>query len=233
VTPPATSLAAGVAGLAAGLLFFGGFGLLFTPPSPNSPADEVLRYLVDYRPRIFVATCLLGLGFIAFVWFVVALRTFLADHGETTLSTAAALGALAGTIIVMTSFAVLAGVVLHVDAKTNAPMAALAFDTYNALLTVAGFGFALGIGAAAWSSASSGALPAGYQRTGLLIALLQLATIPGLFVQSGFLAAGGPMALIAFGALGAWYVAIAIRFLRAEHLTAARPGSSQPNLASL
>ena len=131
----------------------------------------------------------------------------------------------------------LAGVELHVNSQTNAPMAALIFDIFNALVTVAGFGFALGIGAAAWSSASTGALPAGYQRTGLLTALLQFATIPGLFVESGFLAAGGPMPIIAFGAIGAWYIAVAIRFLRTDprrgtghgRLTAAQPGQAGAN----
>ena len=208
--------AAGVAGLAAASLFFGGFGLLLTPPSPDSPADEVLGYLVDHRARIFAAACLLGLGFVMFVWFVAALRTFLAARGEATLSTAAAYGALAGTILVVTGIAVLAGVVLHLNAERNATLAALGFDIFNALVTIAGFGFGVGIAAAAWSSAGSGALSTGYWVTGLLAAVLQFATIPGLFAQSGFFAAGGQMALIAFAALGAWYIAVAIRFLRAE-----------------
>jgi hypothetical protein len=208
--------AAGVAGLAAAFLLFGGFGLLLTPPSPDSAADEVLGYLVDHRPRIFAAACLLGLGFVLFVWFVAALRTFLAARGEATLSTAGAYGALAGTILVVTSIAVLAGVVLHLNAERNAALAALGFDIFNALITIAGFAFGVGIAAAAWSSASSGALSTRYWLTGLLAAVSQFATIPGLFVQSGFFAAGGPMALVAFGALGAWYVAVAIRFLRAE-----------------
>lgn len=204
--------AAGFAGICAAVLLFGGFALLLTPPTPDSPPARIADYLIDYRSRVFVATCLLGLGSVLFVWLLAALRTFLAAHGETTLSTAAALGGLAGTTLILAAFAVLAGVVLHLDRGPST--VALGFDVFNAFVTLAGFGFALAVAGSAWSSASTGALPGLYGIGGLFIAALQLATIPGLFAQSGFFAAGGAMALIAFGALGAWYVAVSIRFIR-------------------
>jgi hypothetical protein len=120
---------------------------------------------------------------------------------------------LGGVVLVVAGVGVLAGVVLHAEAQ-QPRAAALGFDVYNSLITIAGFWFGGSVVAAVTAAARSGTLPRRYRQAGWLVAALQFATIPGLFAQRGFFTAGGAMALLAFWALSVWFIAVAIRIFR-------------------
>jgi hypothetical protein len=77
-----------------------------------------------------------------------------------------------------------------------------------------GTGLAVGTAAAAVSGARTGALPAWAVWTGLGTAVLQVVTLAGLVAEGAFFAAGGPMALIAFVAISAWFIAVSLLMVR-------------------
>ena len=199
-------------GFVAALLIVGGFALAGPAPPPAEPTEEIARHLADSRNRILTGDVLIAAGATFYLWFLAALRTHL--RREPTLSSLAiAAGALAMTLVV-------AGVALQgalvLDEQTLASEAAvrLGFDGYNALITLAGFGFAATAAATAGSAARSGALSPGLRRAGWATALLQLATIPGVVATSGPFAPAAPVPAIAFWVLAAWSAAVALAVVR-------------------
>lgn len=211
---------AGLAGLAGAALFLAGFGLLATPPTPAQPAGEIAGYLHDHRGAIFAATILIGLGSALFAWYLAGLRRLLGGVAVGALDLAAVIAASMATLLVLVALSLLSGLVLH---RPGAELSRLGFDVFNALVTMGGFGFGFSLIAVAVAG-RGGALPPAYRIAGFAIGALQLATIPGLFVGSGPLAPLGPVALLAFWLLTAWYAAVALRMLR----SAGRAGSGPP-----
>jgi hypothetical protein len=117
------------------------------------------------------------------------------------------------TFLVVAALALAAGVALH-GAALGAPLVAAGFDVFNALVTVAGVGFGTSVAAAAISGARSGALSTGLLRAAAAVVPLQLLTLPGMVAEQGPFAAGGLVAIVAFWALSAWYVAASVHLLR-------------------
>ena len=207
------------AGIAGAVLFLAGFALLATPPSPSDSGAEVVEYLADRRSSVFAAALAVGAGSVLFLWFLTALGAWLAPPEQPSPAWAAILAGFGGALLVLGALAVLAGLALHIESPAEAALALVGFDVYNALLTIAGFLFAASVLAAVIAGARHGTLPRSVRAAGLVVALLQLATLPGLFVEKGFLAAGAEMALLAFWALAAWFIAVAVVMRR-------RPGSA-------
>ena len=202
-----------VAGAFTSILFLVGFGLLAKLPSPDASGAEVVRYLADHRDRIFIAACLIGVAAALFTSFMGALAAYLRSETGNEQALPAVLAGLAGVILVVLALALLAGLVVHLG-HADERQVALAFDVYNSLITIAGFFFAAFVGAAAIAGVKAGRLSARYLQTGCVVALLQLATVPGLWVTRGVLAAGGLMAIVAFSALSLWFIAVALRMAR-------------------
>ncbi|HEY3021169.1 MAG TPA: hypothetical protein VGJ32_13310 [Solirubrobacteraceae bacterium] len=200
-----------------GLVFLAGFLVQGKPPSPDEPVATIAGYLADHRSAILAGDLLIAVAAVPFLWFLGAFRGVLGEAGETRLSAAAFLGAGVGVGIVLAGVAVQAALVLNSVHGSDA-LVRFAFDSFNALITIAGAALAVGVGAAAVSGARSGALPAWLFRTGAATALLQVATLPGLVAEGGPFAAGGAVALLAFVALVAWFTALT------AHLLARRSG---------
>ena len=200
-------------GALAALLFLAAFTIPGKPPAPDEPAARIAEYLGDHRSAILAGDVLIAVAAAAFVWFLGVLRGHLAEAGEERLSTAAALGGAIGTAIIVAGVALQAGLVLN-SAGADQDIVRLGFDSYNALITIAGGGLAVAVAAAALSGGRSAALPAWAVRTGVVIGALQLVTLPGLVAEEGFFAAGGPMALIAFLAVSAWFIAVSLFLVR-------------------
>ena len=196
-----------------GLAFLVGFLIQGKPPSPDEPVATIGSYLADHRSAILAGDVLIAVAAVPFLWFLGAFRGHLGDAGETRLSAAAFLGAGVGTAIVLAGVAVQAGLVLN---SVHGPggLVRFAFDSFNALITIAGAALAVGVGAAAVSGARSGALPPWLCRAGAATALLQVAMLPGLVAEGGAFAAGGAVALVAFVALVAWFTALTTHLLR-------------------
>jgi hypothetical protein len=90
----------------------------------------------------------------------------------------------------------------------------LGFDTYNAAITIAGGGYAVAAAAAGVSALRTGALPRWLGQAGIVIGALHLVTLPGLVIESDPWAAGGPVALVVFVVLVAWYTAVTAHLVR-------------------
>src|SRR5688500_548595 len=203
-------------GLVAAVLILTGFVLSGQAPAPGEPASEIARHLADSRARILAGDVLIGAGAMFYLWFLAALGTHLraAARPEPTLSTLALAGGASAMTIVVAGVALQAGLVLDPATLESDGAVRLGFDAYNALITIAGFGFAVAVAATAGSAARSGALPRGLRRRGGGGAALQLMPTPGLAATSGFFAPAAPMPVIAFWARTAGSAAVAIRLGR-------------------
>jgi hypothetical protein len=211
-------------GLAA-LLFLVGFVVQGDPPSPDEPTRTISGYLADHRDAILAGDLILAGAAAPFLWFLGALRGYLAEGGEWSLSGASVLGMGVGTGLVLAAAALQAGLVLNTATASEA-LVRYGFDSFNALITIAGGFFAVGAGAAAISGRRSGRLPGWLWGSGVVTGLLQLVTLPGLVLEHGPWAAGGPIPLFAFVVLVAWFVALTARMLRTERGDLPGHGSS-------
>jgi hypothetical protein len=201
----------GTAGLMAAPMFLVAFGLFGGPPNPREATASIVPYLTDHRSQIFASAILVGLGTCLFAWYLAGLRRFVSPDDDGSLGTASMLGGLLAAVVVLVALCVLAGVVLHVPGHE---LSLLTFDAYNGLVTIGGFGFGFSVVLAAVAARSNGALSAPLVNAGIAIGVLQLATIPGLWVETGFLAPLGPMAVLAFVLLTGWHAAVAWRMTR-------------------
>lgn len=195
------------------VVFVVAFALPGKPPSPDEPTATIAAYLGDERSAILAGDVLIAAAAALFLWFLGVLRGHLASAGEDRLAGAAVLGGAVGTAIIAAGAAAQAGLVIN-GAEATDELVRFGFDVYNALITIAGAPLAVAAGAAALSGARGGSLPAWLVRTGVVVAGLQLLTLPGLVLEGGFFAAGGPMALLAFLAISAWFAAVSALLMR-------------------
>ena len=206
--PPVTE---GWAGVAASPLFLVAFALFAGPPSPREAAEALVPYLTDHRAQVFASAVLIGFGSCLYAWYLAGLRRFVDPSDDASLGTASMLCGLLAVAVVVAALAVLAGVVLHVPEQ---PLALVAYDAFNGLVTVGGFGFGASVVCAAVAGDRRGTLAPGLARAGIAIGLLQLATVPGLWTDAGPFAPLGAVAVAAFFLLTAWYAAVAVAMTR-------------------
>jgi hypothetical protein len=195
------------------LLFLLGFLVQGDPPSPDQATAVIAEYLADNRDAILAGDLVLAFASAPFFWFLGSLRGYLSEAGEARLSAAGLLGAGVGTGIVLIAAAVQAALVLN-SAGASEELVRFGFDVFNSLVTIAGGCLAVGAGATAVSAARTGAFPPWLWRSGVVTAVLQLVTLPGLAVEQGPWAAGGAVPLIAFVVLVGWYVAVTVEIVR-------------------
>jgi len=203
-------------GILAVVLFLVGFGIPGRPPVPDDSLDKIAAYLTDHRSTILVADFIIALGAAVFIWFMGSLRSYLraGEGGEGRLSAAAFLGGGVAAALVLAGAAAQAGLVLHIGTLSHGDVLRVAFDTYNALITIGGAALAVAVAGASCSAARSGALPPWAYWSGSIVAGLQISSCAALFARSGFFAAGEPMTLIAFAGVSAWYIAVALLIVR-------------------
>lgn len=203
-------------GVFAALVYIVAFVMPGSPPSPSDAIDEITTWLLDHRSTLLVADMLIGLASAVLLWWLGSLRSYLrsGEGGEGRLSAAAFLGGGVGAALVLAGAAVQAGLLLNLGQLTDGGIVRVFFDSYNALFTVAGAGFAVLVAGAACSGARSGALPPGLYWSGSVVAGLQIASCAALYAKDGFFAAGGPLAVIAFLALAFWAIVVSVVIIR-------------------
>jgi len=203
-------------GIVAMALFVVGFLLPGAPPKADDPVPKITTFFVDHRSDILAGDALLALGAVFFLWWLGSLRSYLraGEGGEGRLSAAAVGGGVLGTTLTLAGAAVLSGIVFKV-AKLGDPVLNRAiYDIGGDVFAIAGVGFTVLLGAAACSAARSGALPPWAYWFGSVAALAQLLSVAAIFASSGFLAAGGAMAPIAFLAAAIWVVAVSVLMIQ-------------------
>lgn len=203
-------------GIAAVLLFAAAAAVTGSAPTADDTADEIAGFLTDKRDRILLSSFLLGLAAAFFLWWLGSLRYWLrrGEGGEGRLSAAAFLAGGMAVALMLSAAAVEAGVAFRAAGQADQALVRALFDIRSALFTMSGFGAAALIAAASCSGARSGKLPGSAYWSGSAIAGLNAAAGSALFAESGFFAAGGPLALIALvGTLG-WVAAVALLMIR-------------------
>jgi hypothetical protein len=205
-------------GVLAALLFIVAFGLPGKPPSPADPINDITAYLLDKRSTILVSDMVAALASAVFIWWLGSVRSYLraGEGGEGRLSAAAFMGGGVGAALVLAGVAAQSGIVLHVGQLTDGNIVRVAFDTYNAIIAIAGAGFAVFVAAASCSAARSGALPPGLYWSGSLVAGLQIASCAAIYAKDGFFASGGTLAFIAFLALALWVIVVSVVIVRRD-----------------
>lgn len=207
-------------GILAAILFLVAFAIPGKPPSPADPVDKTVTYLLDHRGAILTSDILIGVASAVFLWWLGSLRSYLrsGEGGEGRLSAAAFLGGGVGAAVILAGAAVQSGLALHVGQLTDGGIVRFGFDTYNALFTIAGAGLATFVAGASCSAARSGALPPPAYWAGSVVAGLQIASCAALYAKSGFFAAGGALALIAFVTIAAWIIWVSLIIRRRNGL---------------
>ena len=202
----------------AAALLLTGFALAGAAPEPAEPAGELARHLAENRTRILIGDVLIGAGAGFYVWFLAALASRLQGGArrERTLAVVVLAAGVQAMGVVVAGAALQAGLVLDGQTLTSDAVVRLGFDSYNALVTLAGFGFAATVAATAGSAARTGALPRSLRLIAWPTALLQVLTIRGLAATGGPFAPGRAVAIGAFWALTAWSLAVAVFLIRSD-----------------
>ena len=172
-------------------------------PKVDDPPAAILTYFNDHHRAIAIGAILTGLATPLLIWLFAGLAGVLRAAGENAVAWTLLGVAVAGTALAAASDAV-AQVIPHVS---DAGAAQAAFATQGYLVTKAFWCAAIGA-AVVGIAASRGALPRWFGW--LSLAEAAVFALGGVTVKgSGFFAAGGTMALLAFLALLVWVLAAA------------------------
>ncbi len=185
------------------------------PPKPDAPIADLRAYYVDHRVAVQIGLYCSGIGMVAGLWFIAALRTLL--RGVDANGLFASVSYAAG---IATSTIALAGAI---------PVAAAALDPHRddavlrALVDFGNMGFALLYfpwalfnGAASLAILRTGLFPRWLGLLGLLVAALFLLAAAGIGTTSGPLAAGGAVSFAALALGMLWGLGISVAMLRSR-----------------
>ncbi len=136
-----------VAGIVSALLFLVGFALPGRPPSPDAATSAIASYLADNRTAVLAGDLVIGIAAAAFACFLAGLRIHLRMRDDG-LATAAVLAGILATALIVAGAALQAGLALNSE-ELNDDTIRLSFDSYNALITIAGAPLAAAVAAAA------------------------------------------------------------------------------------
>jgi hypothetical protein len=205
-----------MAGIAAMVLIVVGFFLPGAPPKADDPVTEFTDFLVDKRGALLAGTMLIGLGAALLLTFFSALRDQLTVGGR---GNAFAREAFAAGIVTVTinliGTAILAGAAFEVGGLGDDVLNRALVDTAAEVFTMAGFAVAVFFFATAAAVSQSGGLPRWTVPTGYAVGVLQLVSTVAVFAGSGFFAAGGAFAPLAFLVAAIWIIAVSVVMLRA------------------
>jgi hypothetical protein len=196
-------------------------GLLLpgTPLKADASSAKVVAFFADHRDDLLVASFILGLAAVMFLWFAGSFRSYLraAEGGEGRLSIAAFGGGVAGIALLLAGAGILNGPAFKVAGSGADPnLVRVFFDAGSAVLAMAGFAFAVFFAAASCSAARSGSLPPWAYWSGSVIAVLQIIGGIALFAKTGAFATGGLFTLLAPLAGVIWVVAVAVVLMRRD-----------------
>jgi hypothetical protein len=203
-------------GIVAMALFLVGFLLPGAPPKADDSIQKITSFYVDNRGEILAGNTLVALGGVFLLWWLGSLRSYLraGEGGEGRLSAAAFGGGVLGVALTLGGAAIVSGTAFKVAKLGDQILNRALFDTGGDLFAIAGVGFTVLLGAAACSSARSGALPPWSYWLGTVAALAQLLSVAAIFASSGFFAAGGAMAFISFISAVVWVVAVSLLMMQ-------------------
>ncbi|MFA5890817.1 MAG: hypothetical protein WDA27_07690 [Actinomycetota bacterium] len=188
-------------------------GLVTSYPSSGADAQLIRTFILDNRTMLLAQSFVMAFGVVAALWFFGSLRSTLrrAEGGTGRVSgiafaggASALLGMLAGCGLTIT--------LANRVAETVDPGVTLAlWQLSNVAFALAGFAFALGIGAASLVALRTGIVPRWMALAGVVPVMLSMIGPISIFYESGTMGLGDVVpALVPFvGALG-WILAASI-----------------------
>jgi hypothetical protein len=175
------------------ILLFGALIVPETPPKTSDSVGHLTRAFSDHRHAILVASYVGGLGALAFLWFLGALREFLRTGAEERgLATTAIAGGVLGVGAILGGIAVATGLVL-VSLRMPDPALVRAFtDASNAFIELGKFGMAAVVLATTVAAWRGGLLAAPMIRLGAVAGtLLVISALPPFLAVRGVGQFGG------------------------------------------
>ena len=204
-----------IAGIAAMVLIIVGFFLPGAPPKADDAVSEFTDFLVDKRGALLAGTMLIGLGAALLLTFFSALRDQLAVGGRGNAFAREAFGAGIVTVTInLIGAGILAGAAFEVGGLGDDVLNRALLDTAAEVFTLAGFPVSFFFFSAAAAVSQSGGLPRWTVPTGYVVAVIQLISTVAVFASSGFFAAGGAFAPLAFLVAAIWIIAVSVVMLR-------------------
>ncbi len=186
------------------------------PPNAGDSAQKVTSYFMDHRSAILLGQFLVGLGAIVFVFFLVALASYLrrAD-GTLRILPAAIVGAGVWTLAVGIVDGSITSALAYGVAKEGGPAVVHAFwRLFVVAATWRGYTVAALFAAIAAAALRTRAVPRWVGVTAAVLGLAQVVRPLGLFASSGPLEPLGAFSTISFLLDGVWVLAVSILFLR-------------------
>ena len=186
------------------------------PPNAGDSVQKVTSYFMDHRSAILLGQFLVGLGAIVFVFFLVALASYLrrAD-GTLRILPAAIVGAGVWTLAVGIVDGSITSALAYGVAKEGGPAVVHAFwRLFVVAATWRGYTVAALFAAIAAAALRTRAVPRWVGVTAAVLGLAQVVRPLGLFASSGPLEPLGAFSTISFLLDGVWVLAVSILFLR-------------------
>jgi hypothetical protein len=183
------------------------------PPKADDPIAKITAYFTEHRKALLVSGYLSGLALAFGLWFLGSLRSFLrAAEGGTGRLSAVAFGAglLSGAMALAATSVVSAAAFRVAGTQGSEAVMRAMFDLFSMASAMLWFPIAVWAAATGVVIWRTGALPQWFAQISLLAALAFLVAATSLYVDSGFLAAGGVYQFIAFVAFGLWVLVTSI-----------------------
>jgi hypothetical protein len=192
-------------------------------PKTDEPTSKFITYATDHRSALLIGNYLAALGvFFAFT-FLGAMRSYFrrAEGGTGRLSAVLFGGGVAAGVIALLASAVGNAVLLHAAREGDPAVVRALYDLLGGFFTLIWIPVAVWVGAASVITMRTNAFPKWYGQVGALFTVYFLVAAYGVSLDSGPLANGGALQLVAFALFALWVLATSILLMQ-------RLGTTQP-----
>lgn len=195
------------------------------PPDINDSNDAVFVFFQQHHHALLASVILLGLAFVAFLWFLGNLVAELRRGGEPRLAAVAFGGGVAASAIAYLAIAIRATITFRTTAHSPVTEVDLMYDFEFITATIINFPLAVLVGAVSLAAWRSSVLPRRFGAAGLIGAPIILAA-GGAIDQQGFYAPDGAYAIVALIVFLAWTLAASTLLITRPALEEADPAVS-------
>jgi hypothetical protein len=211
------------------LLLVAALALPGAPPQTDDSVAQLKELLLDKRELFLVGIFIGGLGSLALLWFLGSLREVFGTDATSRVAVARACsGGVVGIVLLLAGLAIVSGVALGSESRSNPALVRASIDVSNVLIGLSRFGFAMLILGVASAAGHTALLSARMRTLGTLAALLVvLSALPPLVADRGIWQYGG-FADIACGAPATLWL-IGLSFVMLTRLSRPRPGTEEPS----
>jgi hypothetical protein len=185
------------------------------PPKASDSAREVAALVADQRGQILAGMYVAGVATIAFVFFLAAVRNWLArDERGQLLGDAAFAAGLVAIGVLAVGMLLFYGAAYKVAGERELAVVRGLTDGGNAAIEMSKFGFAAFVGAVSAGAAAGRLLPRWMIVAGYLAAVSSVATAIALFAEGSLTQFGGGLDLVGAAPAFAWTLVLSVLLAR-------------------